>query len=147
MPTADPPCDAGTMLRCLIIDDSPHFLAAARGLLEREGVEVVGVASTGAEALRCVEALRPDVALLDIDLGGESGFEVATRLHRDTGPPPSPVILISTHAEQDYAELIAASPVIGFLSKSALSAGAIRDVLGNGGDGESATPVNGPPGT
>jgi CheY-like chemotaxis protein len=140
MPTADPSCDAVPMLRCLIIDDSPRFLDAARGLLEREGVAVVGVASTGAEALRSVEALRPDVTLLDIDLGGESGFEVATRLHRDTGLPPSRVILISTHTEQDYAELIAASPVVGFLSKSDLSAAAICAVLG---DGE----VNGPRGT
>jgi DNA-binding NarL/FixJ family response regulator len=135
------------MLRCLIIDDSPHFLDAARGLLEREGVAVVGVASTCAEALRSVEALRPDVTLLDIDLGSESGFDVAARLHRDAGHLPSRVILISTHAEQDFAELIAASPVIGFLSKSALSAGAIRDVLERGGNGESAVPVNGPRGT
>ncbi|MDB5716517.1 MAG: putative transcriptional regulator, partial [Sphingomonadales bacterium] len=129
------------------IDDSPHFLDAARGLLEREGIAVVGVASTGADAVRSVEALRPDVTLLDIDLGGESGFEVATRLHRDGRLLPSRVILISTHAEQDYAELIAASPVVGFLSKSALSAGAIRDLLGRDGDGESAAPLNGPRGT
>jgi CheY-like chemotaxis protein len=134
------------MLRCLIVDDSPHFQNAARGLLEREGVAVVGVASTGAEALRSVEALRPDVTLLDIDLGGESGFEVALRLHRDVGLPSSRVILVSTHAEQDYAELIAASPVVGFLSKSALSADAIRDLLGGNGDGGSGTPVNGPRG-
>jgi DNA-binding NarL/FixJ family response regulator len=120
------------MLRCLIIDDSPRFLDAARGLLEREGIAVVGVASTGAEALRSIEALRPDVTLLDIDLGAESGFEVAARLQRATCCAPARVILISTHAEQDYAELIAASPVVGFLSKSALSAGAIRDVLGDG---------------
>jgi CheY-like chemotaxis protein len=133
------------MLRCLIVDDSPRFLDAARGLLEGEGVTVVGVASTGAEALRSVEALRPDVTLLDIDLGGESGFEVAARLHRETGLPPSRVILVSTHAEQDYAELIAASPVIGFLAKSALSAGAIRDLLGS--DGQYAAPVNEPRGT
>jgi DNA-binding NarL/FixJ family response regulator len=125
------------MLRCLIIDDSPRFLDAARGLLEREGIAVVGVASTGAEALRSIEALRPDVTLLDIDLGAESGFEVATRLHRATCCAPARVILISTHAEQDYAELIAASPVVGFLSKSALSADAIRDVLGDVlGDGD-----------
>jgi CheY-like chemotaxis protein len=134
------------MLRCLIVDDSPRFQTAARGLLEREGVAVVGVASTGAEALRSVEALRPDVTLLDIDLGDESGFEVAVRLHRDVGLPPSPVILVSTHAEQDYAELIAASPVVGFLSKSALSADAIRDLLRGNGDGGSGTPVNGPRG-
>jgi DNA-binding NarL/FixJ family response regulator len=131
------------MLRCLIVDDSPRFLDAARGLLEREGITVVGVASTGADALRSVGALRPDVTLLDLDLGGESGFDVAVRLHREAGVPPSRLILISTHSEQDYAELIAASPVVGFLSKSALSAGAIRALLGSGGDGEYAGPVNG----
>jgi len=43
------------------------------------------------------------------------------------------VILISTHAEQDYAELIAGSPAIGFLPKSVLSADAIRDLLGEPG--------------
>jgi two-component system, NarL family, nitrate/nitrite response regulator NarL len=46
------------MLRCLIVDDSPRFQEAARGLLEREGITAVGVASTGAEALRRVAELR-----------------------------------------------------------------------------------------
>jgi DNA-binding NarL/FixJ family response regulator len=117
------------MLRCLIVDDSSHFLNAARGLLERQGMMVVGVASTGAEAVRQVEDLRPDVTLVDIDLGGESGFDVARRLQHDSDEKPGPVIMISTHAEQDYADLIAASPAIGFLPKSALSADAIRDLL------------------
>jgi DNA-binding NarL/FixJ family response regulator len=97
--------------------------------LERQGIVVVGVASTGAEALQRVEDLRPDVTLVDIDLGGESGFEVARRLQRESGTR-GPVILISTHAEQDYADLIAESPAIGFLSKSRLSGGAIRELLG-----------------
>jgi CheY-like chemotaxis protein len=111
-------------LRCLIVDDSPRFLDAVRGLLEHEGIAVVGVASTSAEALRRTEELRPDVTLLDIDLGGESGLELARRLHREAGPAPPRVILISTYAEQDFAELIAASPAVGFLPKSDLSAGA-----------------------
>ena len=123
-------------LRCLIVDDRPRFLAAARGLLERQGIAVVGVASSGAEALRRVAELRPDVTLLDIDLGGESGLELARRLHRQAGPSSSPVILVSTHAEQDYAELIAASPAIGFLPKTALSADAIRDLLAGHRDGD-----------
>ena len=59
---------------------------------------VVGVASTSAEALRLFEELRPDVTLVDINLGGESGFELAEQLHRAGGSSPSPVILISTHA-------------------------------------------------
>jgi DNA-binding NarL/FixJ family response regulator len=114
-------------LRCLIVDDSPRFLDAARGLLERQGISVVGVASSSAEALRRTRELRPDVTLVDIDLGGESGLELARRLHHEAGP--TPVILVSTHAEEDYAELIAASPAVGFLSKSTLSAGAIHDLL------------------
>jgi DNA-binding NarL/FixJ family response regulator len=130
-------CDPEPM-RCLIVDDSPHFLDAARGLLERQGVTVVGVASTGAEALQRALELRPDVTLLDIDLGGESGLELARRLHGQDGP--APVILISTHAEQDYAELIAASPAVGFLSKNALSAAAIHGLLANHGDGGRGDP-------
>jgi DNA-binding NarL/FixJ family response regulator len=122
-----PTCDPEPMLRCLIVDDSPRFLDAARGLLQRQGVAVVGVASTSAEALRRAGELRPDVTLVDIDLGGESGLELVRRLQDQDGPVP--VILISTHAEQDYAELIAASPAIGFLPKTALSADAIGDLL------------------
>jgi DNA-binding NarL/FixJ family response regulator len=117
-------------LRCLIVDDSPRFVEAARGLLEREGIVVVGVASSGAEALRRAAELRPDVTLVDIDLGGQSGFDVVRRLHREADPATAKTILISTHAEADYADLIAASPAVGFLPKTRLSAGAIRDLLG-----------------
>ena len=105
-------------LRCLIVDDSPRFLAAARRLLERQGMTVLGEASATAEALRLVAELRPDVVLVDIDLGGESGFELARRLDRQPGHPPAPVILISTHDEEDYADLLADSPAVGFLSKA-----------------------------
>ena len=67
-------------LRCLIVDDSVGFLQAARALLEHEGVSVVAVASTGEEALARAKKLRPDVMLVDIDLGGDSGFAVVRRL-------------------------------------------------------------------
>jgi DNA-binding NarL/FixJ family response regulator len=116
------------LLRCLIVDDSRHFLEAARNLLERQGISVVGVASSGAEALRRVEELAPDVVLADIDLGAENGFELARRLGRSV-----PVILISTHAQQDFADMIAESPAVGFLPKSELSSHAIRDLLRGGG--------------
>jgi two-component system nitrate/nitrite response regulator NarL len=122
-------------LRCLIVDDSPQFLRAARALLEREGIAVIGVASTGAEALQRVAELAPDVTLLDVDLGGESGFDLAERLQRETGLAPSSVILISTYAREDFADLIATSPAAGFLSKCDLSARAIRELLGGTGDG------------
>ena len=116
-------------MRCLIVDDSAHFIAAACGLLEREGLSVVGVATTGADAIRCFEELRPDVTLVDVDLGGESGFDVAKQLHQAGSPKRSPVILISTHAAQDFAELIETSPAVGYVAKSDLSGSAIRDLV------------------
>jgi DNA-binding NarL/FixJ family response regulator len=115
-------------LRCLIIDDSRRFLDAAGSLLERQGITVAGKALTSAEALRLVARLQPDVTLIDINLGGESGFELARQFSREAAS--TRVILISTHAEQDYADLVEASPALGFLSKSTLSADAIRDLLG-----------------
>ena len=121
-------------LRCLIVDDSPHFLDAARTLLEREGIAVEGVASTTAEALKRVEDVEPDVALVDVMLGTESGFDLARRIHNDTSMDSSRVILISTYAEEDLADLVAEPPAAGFLSKSRLSARAIREVLGAPGD-------------
>ena len=116
-------------MRCLIVDDSADFVDAARNLLECEGITVVGVASTSADALRRFEELRPDVTLVDVNLGGESGFELAEQLHRAGEPAPSPVILISTHAAQDFTDMIESSPAVGFLSKSGLTCGAIHDLL------------------
>ena len=91
-------------LRCLIVDDNPRFGDEARGLLEHEGVSVVGVATSGDAAVRLSSALAPDLALVDISLGEESGFDVARRL-------------------------VDESPAIGFLPKASLSAAAIRGML------------------
>ena len=113
-------------LRSLIVDDNARFLSAARTLLEREGVAVVGVASSCAEAVQLAGALQPDVALVDIDLGEESGFDVARRL---AGEKLSRVVLISAYPEADFSELIAASPAVGFLPKADVSAMRIREVL------------------
>jgi two-component system, NarL family, nitrate/nitrite response regulator NarL len=116
-------------LRCLIVDDNADFLAAACALLSRRGISVVGLASSAAEAVQQAGKLRPDVALVDIDLGGESGFDVARLLSDTPGIESLPVVLISTYAEKDFVDLIAASPAIGFVSKSDLSGKAIMDVL------------------
>jgi two-component system, NarL family, nitrate/nitrite response regulator NarL len=118
--------DASKMpVRCVIVDDNPQFLEGAADLLGREGVDVVGVASNSAEAVRLAAELRPDVTLVDIDLGDEDGFDVARRLSDDG----MNVILVSTHSEEDLAPLIATSPALGFVSKARLSAQAIRDTL------------------
>jgi DNA-binding NarL/FixJ family response regulator len=115
--------------RVLIVDDNRSFLDAARVLLEREGLDVAGVAATAAEAIHRSEELEPDVVLVDIMLGGESGFALARRLVEDGGSGGSEVILVSTHEEAEFADLIAESPATGFLSKSELSAGAICRIL------------------
>jgi CheY-like chemotaxis protein len=115
-------------LRCLIVDDSQPFLAAARALLEREGLAVAGVASTIDEALREAASLRPDIILVDVSLGDESGFELTRRLAEDARADDPVVVLISTRAEQEIAELLAESTAAGFLWKPHLSASAIRRI-------------------
>ena len=89
---------------------------------------VVGVAADGAEALRKARELCPDVVLVNISLGAESGFAVA----RQIMPYVGSLILISSHdhdKDDDYAELIAASPAVGFLSKADLSADSIQRLV------------------
>ena len=116
-------------LRCVIVDDSPAVLRAASELLEGEGIAVVGVAATGEQAVCLMEELEPDVMLVDIVLGSESGFDLARRLLHTRDGAGSRTILISTHDEADFAKLIEASPAIGFLPKSDLSSTAIRRLL------------------
>jgi DNA-binding NarL/FixJ family response regulator len=118
-------------LRCLLVDDNHQFLSAARALLEREGLVVVGTATRIADALERADELWPDVALVDINLGGESGFELAQQLSRSQRPVP--VIMISTHGGDDYEDIIAASPAVGYLSKVALSARAVNELLSGSG--------------
>ncbi|MDQ1731607.1 MAG: hypothetical protein QOK10_1766 [Pseudonocardiales bacterium] len=117
-------------LRCLLVDDSHAFLEAASVLLQQEGVAVVGVASSAAQAVRQARLLRPDVILVDITLGKESGFDVARLLAAEEQGGQSEVIMISTRDEADYTDLIAESSAAGFLAKSELSAGRIGRILG-----------------
>jgi CheY-like chemotaxis protein len=113
-------------LSVLVVDDNESFLNASCALLRREGLEVLGVASTSTEAVWRVKDLRPDVVLVDVNLAGESGFDLA-RLLVDQGHE-SMVILMSTQAATDLADLIAESPATGFLAKIELSADAIRRI-------------------
>jgi two-component system, NarL family, nitrate/nitrite response regulator NarL len=115
-------------LRCLIVDDNASFLEAASILLQRQGITVVGVASTTTAALRQTRQLLPDVVLVDIMLGDESGFDLAQSL-ADMDSGGIAVILISTQEESDFADLIEAAPVAGFVPKSELSANAIRRLV------------------
>ena len=118
-------------MRCLIVDDNAFFGDEARGLLEQQGVSVVGFATSGEQAVRLAEELAPDLALVDISLGTESGFDVARRLAELPGAAPPKVILVSTYDEQEFSGPIEASPALGFIAKTELSAGRIRQLLGH----------------
>jgi DNA-binding NarL/FixJ family response regulator len=118
----------GVTLRCLIVDDSEPFLASAWRRLAAQGVEVVGCAASGAEALQLAQKLQPDVALVDVQLGREDGLELTRQLAATA--PSTPVILISSHSKAELAELVRDSSAVGFLPKTALGADAIVALLG-----------------
>jgi DNA-binding NarL/FixJ family response regulator len=130
----------GMPLRCLIVDDNVSFRDEMCALLEEQGISVVGGAASGTEACQQIAELQPDVALVDIDLGGESGFELVRRLCDGSNPAEvQNVILISTHDPGEYADLIEASPALGFLPKTDLSAPTIVRML-DGADGGGPRP-------
>lgn len=106
----------------MIVDDSSRFLESVGRLLEREGLEVVGVASSSAQGIRRVEELKPDVTLVDVALGEESGFDLVKQIG-------SPTILISTSPAEEFGSLIEASPALGFLNKAHISARSIRELV------------------
>jgi CheY-like chemotaxis protein len=115
-------------LTCLIVDDSPEFIEAARQLLADDAITVVGVAATSDRAVSEVLALRPDLVLVDVNLGSESGLDVAERLAAlPKGGPP--VILVSAETGSELAELVDASAALGFVSKTDLSGDAIRKLF------------------
>lgn len=111
----------------LVVDDHAPFRAAAAALLEAEGFTVVGGAGDGDEALAQVRALRPDVVLLDVQLPGIDGFEIARRLAALAVPPA--VLLVSSRAAAEYGDRVATSPARGFLDKRALSGAALTRLL------------------
>lgn len=116
-------------LRCLLVDDSAAFLEAASKLLGGQGLEIVGRASTSTEALARVRELEPEVTIVDVNLGAESGFDLAWELAASSEGAPTSTILTSTRGESDLAELVAVTPVLGFIPKTELSAGAVRDFV------------------
>lgn len=112
----------------LIVDDHAAFRSIARVLLEAEGVEVVGEAGDGDEAVAASIALHPRVVLLDIHLPGDDGFAVAERLAELPGPPV--VVLISSRPAGEIRGRLAATTAAGFIHKSDLSASSIAALAG-----------------
>ncbi|MET7397775.1 response regulator [Dactylosporangium sp. NPDC005572] len=127
-------------MRCLIVDDSAAFLAAAERALTGQGITVVGVAHDSAQAIDHIDALRPDVVLVDVYLGAESGFDLAERIEatrRDRSWAVS-VILISSHSRDELVDLLHESSAMAFVDKAELSARTIHDALSSTRHGSTA---------
>ena len=120
-------------LRVLLVDDSEQFLQAAGTSLGRNGMEIAGTAANSETALQQVDSVRPDVVLVDVGLGEESGFDLVVELVDAFPYLAKRVLLISTREQDDYGELVDASPAAGFILKSELSASAIHELLSAGG--------------
>jgi DNA-binding NarL/FixJ family response regulator len=103
-------------IRVLVADDHTLVRAGIRSLLQSlDGVEVVGEAGDGHEALRLAENLRPDVVLLDIGMGGLNGLEVAGRL---TALDSSiRIVILSMHHTEEYVLRALRSGCTGYLLK------------------------------
>jgi DNA-binding NarL/FixJ family response regulator len=113
----------------MIVDDSEQFLAVAEKYLNRDGLDVVATATSRQEALQKAEEVQPDIVLVDINLGEDSGVEL-TQLLVDKFPHlRSRIVLISTMDHDDVADLISDSPAAGFLSKNVLSARAVGELF------------------
>jgi len=110
-------------LTVLIVDDHEGFRRVARELLEADGVEVVGEAADGESAITEAARLRPQLVLLDVQLPGIDGFEVAARLGEASDPPA--VVLTSSYSADSYRQRLAQSPARAFIPKGELSGGAL----------------------
>ena len=106
-----------TPIRVLLADDHTLVRAGIRGLLQGlQGVEVVGEAGDGQEALQLAEALRPDVVLLDVGMPGLNGLEVAGRLA--TTDAAIRVIILSMHTSEEYVLRALRVGCVGYLLKA-----------------------------
>jgi DNA-binding NarL/FixJ family response regulator len=107
-----------TAIRVLIADDHKLFRAGIRALLQRlEGIEVVAEADDGREALRLVEAHRPDVVLLDVLMPNLNGLDAAARIV--AAFPRTRVVMLSMNADEDSVLCTLRSGAVGYLVKTA----------------------------
>jgi two-component system response regulator DesR len=105
------------MIRILLADDEHLIRDAVAGLLDLDDdFEVVGQAASGAEAIATALRLRPDVALLDLQMPGPDGIEVARRLATEL--PDCRCVIVTSHGRPGYLKSALAAGVRGFLPKT-----------------------------
>jgi two-component system, NarL family, invasion response regulator UvrY len=100
----------------MIVDDQLPFRMAARSVVGvTPGFEVVGEAKSGEEAVEQVEALHPDLILMDINMDGISGIEATRRIITDH--PETRVILLSTYDAEDLPADARTCGALGYVHK------------------------------
>jgi DNA-binding NarL/FixJ family response regulator len=109
------PKTEGDTLRVLLVDDHDLFRTGLRNLLEEQGVQVVGEAASGADALRIVREIAPDVVVMDLNMPGISGVE-ATREITSIAPLTRVVVLTISDQDDDVMDAIVAG-ACGYLVK------------------------------
>jgi DNA-binding NarL/FixJ family response regulator len=103
-------------IRVLLADDHPIVRGGIRSMLDREdGIEVIGEASDGGQALEMVESLRPDVLLLDMEMPVKTGIEVATELAERH--PSVRVLALSAYDDDAYIFGVLDAGAAGYLTK------------------------------
>ncbi len=103
-------------IRVLLADDHPIVRTGIRSLIESASdIEVVAEAKSGAEALTLVQDLQPDVLLLDMEMPGMSGVEVAKRLKQMQSSVR--VLALSAYDDQQYVRNLLANGAAGYLTK------------------------------
>jgi DNA-binding NarL/FixJ family response regulator len=103
-------------VRVLVVDDAPSFRETARKLLEWRGYAVAGEAACADSARQAIKELEPDAVLLDVNLGGVDGFDLAEELIR--ADPALAILLVSA---TDFANRRQSDAVRGFVEKSQLA--------------------------
>ena len=104
-------------MRVLLADDHGIVRRGLRGLLEAEGLTIVGEAADGLEAVHLCEEQQPDLLILDIGMPKLSGIEVAARAQKMSRPPG--VIILSVHGDESYIMRALAAGARAYLLKSA----------------------------
>jgi DNA-binding NarL/FixJ family response regulator len=103
-------------IRIVLADDHVLVRESLKSLLEREGFQVVGEASDGQEALRHIESLHPDIAVMDITMPILNGLEAARELSRHS--TKTNTILLTQHGEDQYVSEALGAGVKGYVLKS-----------------------------
>jgi two-component system response regulator NreC len=111
-------------IRVVLADDHVLVRQGLKSLLDREGFQVVAEASDGQEALRHVQSLKPDIAVMDITMPILNGLEAARQLKISS--PQTQIILLTQHVEEQYLSDALEARVKGYVLKSQVASDLIQ---------------------